>query len=183
MLSFPSSVVNALASNDFTYSLLVDLPGNFQVTNNPHDLTWSSVTYSPAKLLMDVGDIERRQDISSDSFDIIMDNADQAIYQDYVANNRIGTVVPVYAAFVDPTTYDLLAADSVVRVYSGLFDSWDVSEAGTKATVTLRLTSHWSAWKVVKGRATNSSSQEEVYPGDTIFEFSYQEELPHKWGL
>ena len=183
MLTVPASVDTALADEDLVWALLVDLPGGFPVTDNPHNLTYDGTTYTPAKVLLSAGDVKRAQDISADSYEITMDNADQAIYEDYVVTNRVGTAVEVFAAFVDAGTYDLRAADSVIKIYEGVLDSWSVSEQGSRASISIRLTSHWSAWKIVKGRFTNSSSQEETYSGDTIFEFSHQEELPIKWGL
>jgi len=182
MITVPASVTNALASSDLTWSLLVSLPGGYEATDNPHNLTYDGTVYNSQVMVLEGGSLKRKSDITADSYEVLISNVDQSMYQDYVDVNRVGSQVSVYAAFVDPDDYNLLSSDSVVEVYRGLLDSWVVAEEGEAATMTVRLTSHWSSWKVVKGRFTNTASQTEVYPGDTFFEYSQQEVLPITWG-
>jgi len=77
---------------------------------------------------------------------------------------------------------DLLASDSVIKLYEGIVDAWDLSESATTSEFSIKLTSHWATFEVVNGRFTNQSSQKEYYGTDNFFKYAYQEELPLKWG-
>lgn len=183
MITVPASVTTELGKSTFKTCLLLDLPGPFRITDNPKALTHNSLTYTPADgIIMSAGDVNRQRELSSDSYEIGLDATNLGIYQDYVTNNRVGASVTMSLAFVD-STYNIINSDAVVMLYKGLVDSWSLSEQGSKAEFSIRVTSHWSAFKIRRGRYTNTASQEEFYPGDTLFEFSFQEELPIRWGL
>lgn len=181
-ISLDGDVATALASNHFEYALCVSIPGGYNITNNPDSLTVGGVTYTPDEILLGTSNTQRRYEISADSAEITIGNADQTIYQDYVTNTYEGQSVKILAAFVDED-FQPLNSNSVMVVFEGVLDAWAVNESGTKSTLKLKLTSHWSAWKIKKGRRTNSGSQQSEFPTDTVFEYSHMDELAYKWGL
>lgn len=187
MLSVPASVTSALAGPDFSMTLMVRLPGSgsdYRLTDHWRNLTYQSATWvANGKVILSTDRAARSREISADSYQLTLDNADKGIYEDYAQNGHVGKRAYVYIGFVDPDTGLLLAADSVMQVYEGLVDSWKINDTSSSSQFSLRMTSHWSAFEVVNSRFTNPASQEEVYPGDTIFEYSYQDKLPIKWGL
>lgn len=181
-ISVDSTVDVALAESHFEYALCVQLPGGYNVTNNPDSLTVGGVTYTPDEILLGSSGTKRKYDISADSAEVTLGNADQTMYQDYVSNTYEGQPVVVLAAFVDDE-FQRISANSYMVVYEGVLESWAVNEGTTKSELKIKITSHWSAWRVQKGRRTNSGSQNSLYPTDTVFEYSHMEELPFKWGL
>jgi len=182
MITVDSSVTTALADDHIEYCLLVDLPGPYRITDNVREISYDGNTYSPEQLLLSTGSVSRKREINADSYEVVVSNIDQTIYQDYVVTNYTNQPVDVYLGFLTESG-DLISSVSVMPVFKGVVDSWGLSESGSKSTLTIRMTSHWSQWKLITGRRTNSDSHEERHPGDTVFEFSHQEELPIKWGL
>jgi hypothetical protein len=187
MLPVTPEVEAALNSASFNIAVLVDLPSsgsvNLRLTDNARAITYGGQVYTPGGVqLMSVDPVRRGMEITSDSLQVTVDNISGDAYQDYVVNNHVGKAARVYVAFLN-TSGALLSAGSVLQIYEGLVDSWSIEESGSESALLIRLTSHWSAFKVANSRFTNSASQNEVYPGDTFFDFSHQEELPVKWGI
>ena len=181
-ISLDSAVEAALESQHFEYALCVSLPGGYNVTNNPSSLTLDGVTYTPDEILVSASDTTRKYAITADGATITMGNADQTLYQDYVTNGFYNEAISLHLVFVDGD-YQLLNANASLPLYKGVLDSWTVKESKGKTSIAFRMTSHWSAWKTTKGRKTNTGSQSQYYPNDSVFEYSHQEELPVKWGL
>lgn len=183
MITIPSSIVTALASPNYRVALLADLPGTgMQVTNNHRALTHGGVTYSATDgLLLKTSNVNRTTSIETNSYNITFAGADKSAYTQYYDNTHVGKPASLYLAFLDDD-YALLDSSSVIEMYTGIIDTWSLTESGTTSDFTIKLTNHWSTFELVNGRFTNSSSQEEIYPGDTIFEFATQDKLPLKWG-
>jgi hypothetical protein len=180
-ITLDAAVTAALDDPHFGYAMCVSLPGGYNVTNNPNDLTVDSVTYTSDEILVAASDTTRKYAITADGAEIRMGNADQTMYQDYVTNGYVNEPITLTLVFVDED-FNLLNANATMPVYKGVLDSWTVQESKGQASIAFKMTSHWSAWKVTKGRKTNTGSQAQYYPNDTVFEYSHQEELPVKWG-
>jgi hypothetical protein len=183
MITIPSSISTALASPDYRVSLLANLPGTgMQVTDNHKDVTYGGVTYSATDgLLLKTSNVNRTTAIETNSYNITFAGADKSAYTQYYSNAHVGKPATLYLAFLDDD-YELLDSTSVIEMYTGIIDIWSLTESGTTSDFSIKLTNHWSTFELVNGRFTNSSSQEEVYSGDTIFEFATQDKLPLKWG-
>lgn len=184
MITLPTAVSNALASHDYRYCLLVNLAGSgMQLTNNHKNITYNSVTYSTTdNLLIKTSDVNRTSGIESNSYTITVAGADKQAYNEYYNGQHNGKSATLFLAFLDDN-YDLLASNSVVEMYTGIIDSWDLSETSTTSTFSIKLTNHWSTFEVINGRFTNTSSQSEFFPNDSFFQYSTQEKLPLKWGI
>ena len=165
MITIPSSVSTALASSDYRVALLADLPGTgMSVTDNHKPITFGGTTYSATDgLLLKTSNVNRTTAIEVNSYTLTFSGADKSAYTQYHSNAHVGKSATLYLAFLDDD-YALLDSASVIEMYTGIIDTW-------------------STFEIVNGRFTNSSSQQEVYDGDTIFEFSTQDKLPLKWGI
>lgn len=177
-----SAVTTALESSHFEYALCVSLPGGYNVTNNPDSLTVGGVTYTPDEILVGASESTRKYEITADSAEITLGNADQTLYQDFVSNDYAGQPIAIVLAFVGDD-FQPLNSNAYMPAYEGVLDSWTVKEDGGNTSIAFRMTSHWSSWKTKKGRYTNNGSQQQYYPNDTVFQYSHQEKLPVKWGF
>ena len=188
MITVPTSVTTALQSGVFNFCLAIALPGSGagtrRVTDHWKNISYGGNTYLSQSdvALVNVGDVKRQLEVGSDALTLQFDNTDNTLYSEYILTNHVGKFVTITALFTDADG-DILAADAGMQVYTGLVDSWGLTESSSNARFALKLTSHWAAWKIKKSRYTNSESQEELYAGDTLFEFAHQEDLPIKWGL
>lgn len=183
MIPIPSSVSTALNSSAYRACLLANLPGtDFKITDNHKDITYNSVTYSSTgELLLKTSNVNRTTQIAANSYTLTVSGADQSAINEYTLNNHVGKTATLYLAFLDDN-YDLIDSGSVLEMYTGIVDSWELSESATTSEFSIKLTSHWASFEIVNGRFTNSASQQEYYAGDELFKFSYQDELPVKWG-
>jgi len=188
MITIPSSVSTALAASNYRTALLVDLPGtDFKITDNHLPITYNSTTYvTNGEIVLKTSNVSRTTDIAANSYQLTFAGADRSAYIEYTNSGsdyvrHVGKSGTLYLAFLDDN-YALLDSTSVLELYTGVIDSWELSETNSSSEFSVKLASHWSTFQVTNGRFTNSSSQQEFYPGDEIFKYSHQEKLLIKWG-
>jgi V8-like Glu-specific endopeptidase len=188
MITIPSSVSTALASSRYRTALLVHLPGTgFKVTDNHKPITYNSTTYATSgEIILKTSNINRTTEIAANSYTLTFAGADRSAYQEYTNLGTdyaryVGQTGTLYLAFLDDN-YELLDSGSVLELYTGVIDTWDLTETKTTSEFSVKLTSHWASFEVTNGRFTNSASQQEYYPGDDFFKYSHQEDIPLKWG-
>jgi hypothetical protein len=126
--------------------------------------------------------VSRTTRIETNSYNITFSGADRSVYEQYYGNAHVGKLATLRLAFLDDN-YELLDSASVLEMYTGVVDSWSFDETGTTSDFSIKLTNHWSTFEIVNGRATNSSSQQELYSTDTIFQYAIQDKLALKWGI
>ena len=186
-ITVPSEVTAAVSGPAFKFCRLYQIPGTTPAVNYLTD-HWKNITFngngyvsSSSVSVMNVDPAKRELDVSADSLQIEMDNTDKTIYEQYASNNQVGKIARIFIAFLDDSG-DLLTTSSAVEMYTGIVDSWSQTDSTNESKFVLRLAGYWATFNVVKGRYTNQASQSEFYTGDTIFEFSHQDDLPVKWG-
>ena len=188
MITIPNSVSTALAASTYRTSLLVHLPGaGFKITDNHKPITYNSTTYTTSdEIVLKTSNVNRTTDIAANSYTLTFAGADKSAYQEYTNSGtdyvrHVGKTGTLYLAFLDDN-YELLDSGSVIELYTGVVDTWELNETSTTSEFSVKLSSHWATFEVTNGRYTNSSSQQEYYAGDEIFKYSHQEKLPIKWG-
>jgi hypothetical protein len=188
MITIPNSVSTALEASTYRTSLLVHLPGvGFKITDNHKPITYAGTTYTTSdEIVLKTSNVSRTSDIAANSYTITFAGADKSAYQEYTNSGadyvrHVGKTGTLYLAFLDDN-YELLDSTSVLELYTGVVDTWELSESNSTSEFSVKLASHWVTFEVTNGRFTNSSSQQEYYPSDEIFKYSHQEELPIKWG-
>jgi hypothetical protein len=188
MITIPNSVSTALEASTYRTSLLVNLPGvGFKITDNHKPITYAGTTYTTSdEIVLKTSNVSRTSDIAANSYTITFAGADKSAYQEYTNSGadyvrHVGKTGTLYLAFLDDN-YELLDSTSVLELYTGVVDTWELSESNSTSEFSVKLASHWVTFEVTNGRFTNSSSQQEYYPSDEIFKYSHQEELPIKWG-
>jgi len=150
-----------------------------KVTDAVRDITYDGVTYLAhgSVQFTNGGSVDRKTQLTIDSYTVNFGQADRTAYDLYKDNSLVGAAASIYLAFLDDAGA-LLDPTSVLQVYSGQVHSWGLSKE-----FTVKLSNQWAAFDIQHGRTTSTTSQEEIYPGDTFFEYSYMEELATKWGL
>lgn len=188
MITIPNSVSTALEASTYRTSLLVNLPGaGFKITDNHKPITYAGITYTTSdEIVLKTSNVSRTSDIAANSYTITFAGADKSAYQEYTNSGadyirHVGKTGTLYLAFLDDN-YELLDSTSVLELYTGVVDTWELSESNSTSEFSVKLASHWATFEVTNGRFTNSSSQQEYYPDDEIFKYSHQEKLPIKWG-
>jgi hypothetical protein len=176
--------IDILESNYFRSCFLVDLPGPLRLTDGPSDVVYQGNTYLSNGLLVDLDGIAHSTEITANTYTVTIDNANTTALALYGSSNYIGMACKVYLGLLneDGTLIVDGTGNGPIEIYSGLFDSWGVSESANGSSIKTKLKSHWASFKRRSGRYTNSSSQQEVHPSDTFFDHAHLDANEIKWG-
>lgn len=183
MINLTADYQQALASDQLRPIYLVDLPG-LKLTTAPSDITWRGSVYKASGLLLRMDGKASTSEISANTYTLELSNADQTALATLGQSDLFGRPCNIYLGLLDDSGYLIKDGneDGPFEYYSGLFDGWSVSESTNSSTLEVTLRSHWSAFERKAGRWTNSESQQEQYPADTIFEYAHKTDSTFKWG-
>jgi len=162
---------------------LIKLPG-LNLTTAPYDISWGGTTYQALGIVISLDGKRNTSEISANTYKLTLSNADQTALSILGQNNYFGLPCRIFIGLLDDSGNLIQDGnnDGPFEFYSGLFDSWVVNESSTKSTIEVTIRSHWAAFERKAGRWTNTESQQEQYPGDTIFEYAHLSESEFKWG-
>lgn len=185
MLTLIPEVVTALASDNFTMCHIVELPG-LKLTNHATSIVWRGDTYNSDGKLLSLGSVTRESEIKLSPYTITLDNADQTALAIFAGGSQTGVEANVWLGIIDANG-DLVVDgnnDGPILLYKGTVDTWHSNENPDSgfSKLAVKLTSHWASFKSTAGRFTNSASQEELFPGDSFFEFAAEDAVQIKWG-
>ena len=183
MMSPTAEYQNLLESDAFSPCYLIALPGPLTLTTAPNDLSFKGVTYISSSLVISMDGLAATTEITSNTYTINLDNADQTALGLYGSANYSGAPVSIYLAMLDDQGALIVdsAGDGPIEYYKGIFDGWAVKETDKKSTVSIKIKSHWAAFNRKAGRFTNQSSQQERHPTDTFFQFSHEDPTEIRW--
>lgn len=162
---------------------LIKLPG-LNLTTAPYDITWDGVVFQALGIVISLDGKRNTSEISANTYKLTLSNTDQTALALFGQNDYFGLPSKIYVGLLDESGNLIQEADGSgpFEFYSGLFDSWVVNETTNKSTIDVTIRSHWAAFERKAGRWTNTESQQEQYPGDTIFEYAHLSDSEFKWG-
>lgn len=181
MINLPAAYVTALASDSFRPAYLVKLPA-LTLTTAPSDLVFNGDTYVSDGSLLSMDGIPQSTDITAATYTVTLDNADRTALSLYGSTNYVGAECVIYMALLNDDGTILGGNTTPFEIYKGQFEGWSVTESKTSSTIKVTIKSHWAAFNRKAGRFTNNASQQEVYPGDTIFQFAHMDGTEVRWG-
>lgn len=184
MLTLTAEYQTLLDSNYFSPCRLVQLPGNLFLTDAPGDVVWKGNTYLSNGLLMSLGQVSNSTSISANTYTLTLDNTDLTTLALYGSVSYVGDQASIHVGLLDEKGSLIVdgSGDGPFEIYKGIYDSYKVDESSGKSTIAIKLKSHWAAFNRTAGRFTNSASQQEIYPGDSFFDYGHMEETDIKWG-
>jgi hypothetical protein len=162
---------------------LIKLPG-LNLTTAAYDIAWDGTTYQALGIVLSLDGKRNTSEISANTYKLTLSNADQTALAVLGQNNYFGLPCRIYMGLLDDTGALIVDNDGngPFEFYSGLYDSYVVNETNTKSTVEVTIRSHWAAYERKAGRWTNTESQQEQYPTDSIFEYAHLSDTEFKWG-
>jgi len=87
--------------------------------------------------------------------------------------------VEIYKGFLDNN--QSIIADPFL-LFKGTIESFSLEESEESSNVSISVASHWADFEKLKGRKTNTSSQELYFEDDVGFDFASQSVQDIKWG-
>lgn len=179
--SLTSSVKTELATNQLNPVTLVylNISGGQRFTDHYKDITYDSNTYSTSSLLLGVSDVSESAEVAVDSLTVVFTGADQTIISLLLNNDYMDKEAEIYKGFLDSS--QALISDPFL-LFKGRIESFAIEEDANRSQVSVSIASHWSDFEKVKGRKTNTNSQQLYFSGDVGFDYSSQSITDIKWG-
>lgn len=179
--SLNASVLTEIAKDSvqMCHLLYMGLNTAQYLTDAPHDIDYSSNTYTSSSYLLSMGTVEESSDVRVGTVAIDLSSVSQAFTSIFLTYPYIGKQVIIRRAFLDST--GSIIGDPVI-IYDGRIDGFDMTESDQDSTITVTVSSHWSDFEKKAGRYTNTSSQELFFTGDKGFEFAANSVKDLKWG-
>ena len=162
--SLTTAIKNELATNKLNPVTLIYLGvgSGSRFTDHYKDITFDSNTYTASSLFLGSSEVSEESNVAVDSITISFTNADQTIIALLLNNQSI---------IADP-----------FLLFKGTIESFSLEESEESSNVSISVASHWADFEKLKGRKTNTSSQELYFEDEVGFDFASQSVQDIKWG-
>ena len=138
-----------------------------------------SATYKPSPAILEAGDIVETAEPRANTLTLTLDAVSPAMVGALLSQPVTGWTVVVRGAALDAA--GAVIGDPLLR-FAGFGSGWGLRAGGAAPRIALEVSSHWAAWQVVRGRLTNSESQQALFSGDLGFDSAGLESGDLKWG-
>ena len=179
--SLTTAIKNELATNKLNPVTLIYLGvgSGTRYTDHYKDITFDSNTYLASSLFLGSSEVSEESNVAVDSITISFTGADQTIIALLLNNQYMDKEVEIYKGFLDNN--QSIIADPFL-LFKGAIESFSLEENEDSSNVSISVASHWADFEKLKGRKTNTSSQELYFEDDVGFDFASQSVQDIKWG-
>ena len=179
--SLTTAVKNELASDQLNPIILIylNIDGGQRYTDHYKDIIYDSNTYSASSLFLGLSDISESSEVAVDSITLGFSGADQSIISLILNNDYMEKEAEIYRGFLNSS--QSLIADPFL-LFKGRVESFNIDEDINTSVISLSIASHWSDFEKIKGRKTNTTSQQLYFSGDVGFDYASQTTQDIKWG-
>ena len=151
----------------------------YRFTDHYKDITYDGNTYSASSLFLKVSDISESSEVEVGNISLEFTGADQTIVSLFLSSSYMDREVEVYKGFMDAN--QSLIADPFL-LFKGRIESFNLDEDLNNSDVQIVVASHWADFDKIKGRKTNTNSQQLYFTGDVGFDYASQTVQDIKWG-
>jgi len=159
--------------------LYLNVSTGYRFTDHYKDITYDGNTYSASSLFLKVSQVSESSEVEVGNISLEFSGADQTIISLFLSNNYMDREVEVYKGFMD-ANQSLIA--NPFLLFKGRIESFSIDETLQSSDVKVVATSHWADFDKVKGRKTNTNSQQLYFAGDVGFDYASQTVQDIKWG-
>jgi len=159
--------------------LYLNVGAGYRFTDHYKDITYDGNTYSASSLFLKVSDISESSEVEVGNISLEFTGADQTIVSLFLSSNYMDREVEVYKGFMD-ANQSLIA--NPFLLFKGRIESFNLDEDLNNSDVQIVVASHWADFDKIKGRKTNTNSQQLYFTGDVGFDYASQTVQDIKWG-
>jgi hypothetical protein len=159
--------------------LYLNVGVGYRFTDHYKDITYDGNTYSASSLFLKVSDISESSEVEVGNISLEFTGADQTIVSLFLSSNYMDREVEVYKGFMD-ANQSLIA--NPFLLFKGRIESFNLDEDLNNSDVQIVVASHWADFDKIKGRKTNTNSQQLYFTGDVGFDYASQTVQDIKWG-
>ena len=176
-----TAVKNELATDSLQPINLVyiNVGTGYRFTDHYKDVTYDSNTYSASSLFTKLTSVTESAEVEVSNITLSFSGADQTIISLFLSNAYMDKEVEVYKGLLNAS--QALIADPFLLV-KGRIESFNIDEDLESSDVQIVVASHWADFDKIKGRKTNTNSQQLYFAGDLGFDYASQTVQDIKWG-
>jgi hypothetical protein len=152
--------------------------GVLPLTTAAHDIEYDGQTWISAGLILSIGELSEKTELSVQSIDIEFTAVDQSIIALFTNNNQQNQNVVITLAVLD-NVHEVIG-ELYSKVY--IIDSFSDQNDDESATISVELSNYLSDFEAVRGVRTTLSSFARFYPNTTSFVNSKDINKELKWG-
>jgi len=171
----------ALAGDDFNLATLIrlDFPTAIKITDWQRNIIVGADTFSSSPDLTTTSDVSESGELRVNEISIEFGGESQVYVSLFLNNDYIDIQGKIWRAVLDST--DAVIGQPIL-VFDGRIVSYAISDNDSSSKVGVQLASHWKDFELVKGRLTNSNSQNLYFPNDRGFDYAHETRKDIKWG-
>ena len=176
-----TAVNNELATDALNPVTLVylNVGTGLRFTDHYKDITYDGNTYTASSLFLKVSQVSESSEIDVGNISLDFTGADQTIISLLLSNAYMDREVEVYKGFLNAS--QVVIADPFL-LFKGRVESFNLDEDLDSSDVQIIVASHWADFDKVRGRKTNTNSQQLYFAGDLGFDYASQTVQDIKWG-
>lgn len=176
-----STLLTALEQDDvrMVHLIYLGISSGLYYTDNAFDITYDSNTYDATPYLLEVGSPRESRDLRVNQMNVQFSGVGLSLSGVFLTNNWMNKPATIYKAALNANG---TLAGTPLTVFNGQISNWQFNESGSKSTVTVAISSHWSDFQKKQGRLTNTNSQQFYFSGDLGFQYAAHTVRDLKWG-
>ena len=182
-----STITNLLSADTIRYFDLLELhfPTPIFLNDGPHDINLTTTTSGGAQAYASNGQWLGYSNVSEtgapriNSVTIQVSGVDTGFPNLLLNNPYVNTRAVIYRAFLDA---DHAVVGSPVMIWDSEITSYNLLDSTETSTVEILTSSVFYDFDKVRGRRTNSASQQVLFPADKGFDFATIDVTDLRWG-
>jgi hypothetical protein len=180
MKNYTQAVKNAIAAGQPIVGLIqMNLNGaTLYLTTAAHDIDYNGQTWVSSGLILSVGSLSEKTELSVQSIEIQFTAVDQSITALFTLTNQQNKTVLIKLLILD--NVHLPVGELFSKTY--IIDSFSDQNDDNTATIGVELSNFLSDFEAVRGIRTTLASFARFYPNTTSFINSKDIKLELKWG-
>ena len=154
--------------------------GELLLTDGGVPVTHLDHHYVPDAYLKDIGDVEEQLELNTQDWEITLaveNTASDAVLYSFRTASYLNQKITYYRQYI----WDDDAIE-FYKLFEGKMISYEEEDAEEGTSIVVTSSANIIHWQQIKGRKTNSDSQQQYYPNDKGFEFAGTETKDIKWG-
>lgn len=180
MKNYTQAVKDAIADENPIVGLIqMNLNGGtIYLTTAAHDIEYAGETWISSGLILSVGELSEKTELSVQSIDIQFTAVDQTIIALFTNNNQQNKSVLLKLAILD--NVHQVVGELYSKTY--IIDSFSDQNDEDSATINVEVSNFLSDFEAVRGVRTTQASFARFYPNTTSFINSKDIKKELKWG-
>lgn len=175
-----ASTISALATDSFDFATLIEINLNttYRYTDWQRNISALSQTFVTSDYVLDLGDSTESVDLRINNIGVSLSSVGTTLSTELLTYNWIQRRIRIWQA--------VLSNDSVVGapilINDGRITGFTIDDTRDSSEITLEVSNHWKNFEQVRGRKTNSNTQQRYFSTDLGFEFAASSSREIKWG-